>query len=812
MKQFYALILLAIPFCIHAQSANISGKLLDNNDESVVYSNVILMSGADSTMVKVETSDFDGNFSFTKVDNGTYYLIASYVGYTDYNSGVFTLDGSDKDFGAIMLSPSSVELETAVITARKSMVEVKPDKTIFNVEGTINSVGSNGLDLLRKAPGVLVDNNDNVSVLGRSGVLMYVDGKRLPLSGDDLKNYLLSLTADQIDRMEIITNPGAKYEAEGNAGIIDIRLKKNENYGYNGTVSAGYSKGQRGRYNLSTSGNYRMNKFNVFANAAYNNGRRLELFDFLDQQNGLSLDRDTDMIMARKGYNVRGGIDYFLSDKHTIGILVNQGNSNNNVTSTSRSTIAPLSAPAEIDSVLVADNTSEGRNRSATYNLNYRYTNEGTSLNVDADYGRYRNTAFFNQPNIYLSPDLTKELTRNIFATDTPVEIDIYTLKLDYEMELLGGKFGTGAKYSQVRTDNSFLFYDIPIQDTVFNDRLSNIFLYDEKVYAGYVSYARSLSDKLNLSTGLRIETTDATGDLQAFRPELQEPKVELDYTDLFPTIGFTYQVNMSDVLGINYGRRINRPDYNVLNPFEFQISELSFSKGNAFLQPEKVNNLEVSYLHQYRYNFKLGYSRTTDQITRLIGADPRDLRASFINWDNLAQQTVISFNISAPIEVRPFWNAYFNITTSHLHNEADYGDGNVIDLKAFSYNIYQQHSFTLPKGFNFEISGWYSGPGIWGGVFEYDSSYSLDFGISKKFLDDKLNVKLSAQDVFNQAFWSGESLFRGLRSQGQGYWDSRRVGINMSYRFGNDKVKSRNRKAGLEDESGRVGESGSGE
>jgi len=309
------------------------------------------------------------------------------------------------------------------------------------------------------------------------------------------------------------------------------------------------------------------------------------------------------------------------------------------------------------------------------------------------------------------------------------------------------------------------------------------------------------------MSSGVRVEVTDATGNLQALLPELTEPPVELDYTSIFPSLGLTYQVNMSDAISLNYGRRINRPDYNVLNPFEVQLSELSFSKGNAFLQPEIVNNFEVGYLLKWRYNFKLAYSKTTDQITRLLAPDDRDPRASFINWDNLAEQTIFSANISAPIEVRSFWNAYFNVSASYLDNQADYGDGVIIDLQAFSYNIFQQHTFTLPKKYTFELSGWYSGPGVWGGVFEYDSSYSLDMGISKKFLNDKLNVRVSAQDLFNQAFWSGTSNFDGLISQGQGNWDSRRVGIDVSYSFGNDKVKSRNRKAGLESESGRIGQ-----
>lgn len=807
MKSIFWILSLLIPISIMSQDLNISGQLVDSDNQAIVYANVLLLSASDSSMVKVETTNIDGRFSFLNVDKGSYIINASYLAHEDYSSAIINLSDEAVDLGTQSMISSSVELKEATITAKRSIVEVKPDRTIFNVQGTINSTGSNGLDLLRKAPGVLLDNNDNITVLGRSGVLVYIDGKRLPLAGDDLKNYLLNLTADQIDRMEIISNPGAKYEAEGNAGIIDIRLKKNENYGYNGTVNGGYSRGRKGMANVGASGNYRNGKFNVFGNVAFNDNERSETFDFIDNQNALSLVRDTEMLTSRQGYNGRGGIDYFINDKHTIGVLVSRGDSDIDNITESRTLIKSQNSLDVIDSILIANNRSEGNNTSTTYNINYRFDNKKATLNFDADYGQYRNTNFLDQPNNYFNSTETELLTRNVFATFTPVDIDIYTLKLDYEKDLAGGRLGLGTKYSRVETDNSFFFYNVPADSLVFNERRSNVFLYKENVYAGYISYNRSLTDKWSLSSGVRVEVTDATGDLIAFVPELLEPPVELNYTNVFPSLGLTYQVNMSDAISFNYGRRINRPDYNVLNPFEVQISELSFSKGNAFLRPEIVNNFEVGYLLKWRYNFKVAYSKTTDQITRLLAPDPRDSRASFINWDNLAEQNIFSLNISAPIEVRSFWNAFFNISASYLDNQADYGDGVIIDLQTFSYNIFQQHTFTLPKKFTGEISGWYSGPGIWGGVFEYDTSWSLNLGLSKKFLDDKLNVRLSAQDIFNQAFWSGTSNFDGLISQGQGNWDSRRVGVDVSYSFGNDKVKSRNRKAGLEDEIDRVGQ-----
>ena len=255
----------------------------------------------------------------------------------------------------------------------------------------------------------------------------------------------------------------------------------------------------------------------------------------------------------------------------------------------------------------------------------------------------------------------------------------------------------------------------------------------------------------------------------------------------------------------LNYGRRINRPDYNVLNPFNNRLSELSFQKGNPFLSPEIVNNMELGYTYKYRYNFKLAYSKTIDQITRLIGPDENDPRANFISWANLADQTIISFNASLPFAFTKKWNAFFNLSGSYIDNQADYGDGAVVDVQVFSYSIFQQHTFNLPNKFTAEVSGYFSGPGVWGGVFEYEETWALNLGLQRKFLNDQLNVRLSANDIFFESGWEGISVFDGLVSEGNGNWDSRNVSLSVSYNFGNQQVKSRKRKTGLEDEAGRV-------
>ncbi|WP_306640877.1 outer membrane beta-barrel family protein [Sanyastnella coralliicola] len=809
MRILLSCLMLLVSGTLSAQVGSVSGTLIDNTNSPVPFANVILYSAADSSMAKVEATTQDGVFNFIEVPVGQYYVDASFIGFDNKRiDDVQINSGEETKLGSIKMSPSSVALAEAEVAVERPLVEILPDRTVFNVEGTVNNTGDNAFTLMRKAPGVNVDNNDNINVLGRAGVMVYVDGKQLPLSGEDLANYLKNLPSDQIDRIDIITNPGAKYDAEGNAGIIDIRLKKDKTLGANGSVRATYTQGQRTRNNANFTGNYRSKKVNVFGTAGVAKGEGFNDLYFDSFQNDLHLIESNLIGNEWETVNLRLGADFYLGEKSIIGVLAN-GMLNDGVnTIDNQVTISPAASDA-IDSVLIANSFTNTDNTNQSYNLNYRYDDreKQRSLNVDLDWGKYSTDSYRTLPNIYFDAGLQNQLTSITNYFDTPTDIEIRTGRIDFENQLFGGKLGVGAKYSQVISDNTFLVFDdadgVPVQ----NDTLSNIFNYDEVVYAGYVSYNRQFGQKIGLSLGLRAEQTEATGDLQAFLEELREPPVALNYLRWFPSAGLTYTFNPANVLSVNYGRRINRPDYNVLNPFNNQLSQISYEKGNPRLQPEIVNNAEIGYTYQYRFNFKIAYSRTEDQITRLIGPDETDPRATFISWDNLATQTVWSFNASIPMSVTEKWSTFVNLSAAHTDNQADYGDGAIVDVQAYSYNIYTQNTITLPKGFKGEISGWFSGPGVWGGVFLYDPSWALNLGVSKNFFQDKLSVRATVNDIFYESGWSGISEFNGLISTGRGNWDSRFFSLSVGYNFGNQSVKSqRRRDTGLDSEADRVG------
>ncbi len=781
------------------------GTVNDGEGDAVAFANVALYRAADTTLVKVELTDNTGSFILPNLAGTTYALVVTYLGAADLRINDIRV-AADVDLGTLVLAPGGIELAGATVTATRALVEVKTDRTVFNVQGTINATGNNGLELLRMTPGVDVDNNDNISVLSRSGVLVYVDGRRLPLSGVDLSNYLRTLTADQIDRIEVITSPGARYEAEGNAGILDIRLKKAEDEGANGSVAASGSQGRYARYTLTGIGNYRNRSLNAFANVSYNVYETYSRTHGNSRQNEYRLIDDLYSKPQAKTPAFRGGVDYFLSKKSTLGVLYTGQYENNRRDIANSTEISQLSSiRLNPDSTLRGGVDGRGNHNQTTLNLNYSLAiGKGHALNVDLNQGRFRNDDVLDQPNRFFAPDgQLLSVQDNYF--DTPRDIDIYTAKVDYDFPLGKAAASAGVKFSNVHTDNTFLYYDGLPPRTLLVESNSNRFTYDENVYAAYFSYGASLSDKVSYSGGLRVEATDAYGELSALDPSLSEPDVSFNYVSLFPNAALSYAAAEGHTFNLSYGRRINRPDYSVLNPFRVQLNKLSYERGNPRLRPEIVNNYEIGYTLGGRYNFKLAYSRTSDQITTLYSPDTIDPRAAFVTYANLAEQQVFSLNASGPVQLTEWWRLYMNASASYIDNQADYGHEGRVNVQVFNYRIITQQTFTLPGDLTGEITGYYFGPGVAGATLEYEDFGMLGIGLQRSFFNNQLSVKLSGNDLLRTNVFRGSSDFNGLFTTLNVLRDSRRVALSLSYDFGNQKVRSRRRQTGLDEEAKRV-------
>ncbi len=820
MKNLYLFaVLFFIPLFSFAQSGEISGKLQDDAGEAVAYANVILYEtkevadaeGNSKTvkeMVKVEVSGDEGEFLFTGLNEGEYSVGASYVGYSDYDSGDIQLTAGQKyELGTVSFGAVSEELVEVTVSATRPILEVKPDKLVFNVEGSVNATGNDGLEILRKAPGVVIDNNDNISLAGKSGVRIFIDGKPSPLRGSDLAAYLRSLTSDQIDNVEIITNPSAKYDAEGNAGIINIRLKKAENEGANATINAGYSIGLYARYNAGFNVNYRNKNANIFGGYGYNGGDGFWDFNSFRDQGGIVYDQRSRNVNGNDNHNFKFGTDFFLNDKNTIGFMVN-GNINDSYNDGSGNTEIYMVGNTEIDSVLVSQSIREGDSDNYSFNVNYRFDNrKQETWNVDADYAMFRNDGWEYQPNAYMDASRTETFSERNFYTESPNNIDIATFKIDYERPIGKGQFGAGVKTSYVVTDNTFNFYNEVNGVRELDINQSSQFEYTENVNAAYVNYARQFG-KFNVSAGVRMEQTNSKGVLTA-EVETENDEVVRNYVDFFPSGGVTFSPSQKHSLQLTYSRRLDRPNYQNLNPFENRNNELTSFKGNPFLRPQYTNNVQLSHTFNYRYTTSFSFSKTKDLMTRVTDADGNKI---FLTWLNVSDQYNYSLTFSAPITITKWWSSYTSLTGFHMYNRQD-ADGEVkaIDLKVTTGSFYTQHTFNLPWDMKFELSGWASSPSVWGGVFRTDAMFSIDAGLQKKFNKGKGNIRVGVSDIFRSSWWSGSSEYGTAIFTSDGGWDSRRFKVNMTYFIGNDKVKSRRRKTGSEDETKRTGGGGQG-
>ncbi|NNE26701.1 MAG: TonB-dependent receptor [Saprospiraceae bacterium] len=791
-------------FCIfnlNAQSSNLSGYIKDASGNPVDFANVVLYNAADSALIKVEYSDDKGAFTFNQIDFGTYYFEIKFLGYKDYQSEVIELTSNDAhNLGVITLDTQEQTIEGVVVTAKKPLLEMKPDKVVLNVEGSINASGSDAFTLLRQSPGVVIDNNDNIFMLGKSGLQIYIDGKPSQLAGSDLAEYLKTIPSSEIVAIEIITNPSSKYDAEGNAGIINIKLRRDKSLGSKTTINSSFSIGQRARTNTTVRSTYKAKKWNVFGSVSAYRGEDIDPFNLYREQSGLIFDQTNVGEGGWKGINYRTGMDFLVSEKSTFGILFNGSTRTGTWDQNSRSDISTV-GNSYIDSSLIASANSTWDKGDWNINTNYKYDNkDGFSLNLDLDYGTYNRDDIETQPNEYVDPD-GNSLAIIEYRSETPNKIDIATAKIDIEKNLGSATFSAGLKYSDVTTDNMFGFYQLVDDIPVLDIEQSNDFKYIERVSAAYVNYGAQYNS-FGIQAGLRVEHTESNGILTALIPSNNE-EVNRSYTDLFPSFGMTFQLNQKNTFQLNYSRRLNRPNYQDLNPFRSRLDELTFEQGNPFLNPEYAQSIQLSHSWNYKLNTSISYSRTTDLITRIT--DTTEVTSAYITWLNLAEQEAYSINVSAPIPITDWWNTYTSLTGVHTHNKSDFGEGKRIDLSATTFNVYAQHSFQLPKGIGMEISGWYNSPSIWGGTFEMDPIWSLNFGLQKKFMEDKLTVRMGVDDIFLSTRFKGTSVFGDLNLKVDGRNDSRRFKINVAYSFGNQNVKARKRDTGLEDEKNRI-------
>ena len=803
MKAFlFVLAVLCTAATLDAQK--ISGVVTQPDGKAVEFATVMLYAAADSALVKGAVTDSDGKYEFENIASGRYFINANQVGMGKGAAPVFDYAGGDKPMEKLTLQESATEIGQVTVVARRPIVEVKSDKTIMNVEGNLNSQGQNALELLRKAPGVVVDNNDNIMLKGKNSVRFQIDGRDVPMDSKDLAGYLKGLRAEDIAAIELITNPSAKYDASGNAGIINIKTRKNRSLGTNGSIGgeAVYGESLKGGGRFSI--NHRNQWINVFGN--YNNhfGDWHNTLNLTRDQDGRRFDQSSKMMDNNNNHNFKFGSDFFLNSKHTVGFIVDGRTAHGPWRNDARTFISSLSSPDHVDSVLVAKNFQPQDRKNLNFNINYRFADTlGHELTIDANRGLYRYRAESYQPNYYMDPSEETVLSENIYQNSTPTDINLTILKADYEQPFLKGKLGVGYKMNHVQTDNTFDFYNVVNGDPILNIDRSNRFEYDEMVNAGYVNYNIQVK-KWGFQAGLRTEHTHWDGELTSQKVENNQ-MVGNDYLDFFPSAAVTYALNDKNQFNLTYSRRIDRPSYRDLNPFEDKLDELTYKKGNPFLRPQYTNGVELTHTFMGFFNTTLGYSHTNDVFTEYI--DTAGNGASYLQQGNIASQDNFTLSISAPMPIAKWWEGYLSVTGILSSFDANFREGYSYSESFKSLNLYSEQNFKLPKGWTFQVSGWFNSPSIWQATFRSKAMGAMDIGVKKQILDGDGTISLTMGDVLGTAGWSSVNDFTpGLYMTGNGTWESQTLRLNFDYKFGNKNVKgSRQRKTGTEDVDSRI-------
>jgi len=810
MRLTILLMLAAAAFSVNAQQ--ISGVVKDAQGAPLTGATISLFRARNTSVVKLGVSK-DGAYNFSDIKEGEYRVGASHVGYNSQLSAPFSFTGAHVTAPELLLTKAAADLKGVVVTAKKPMVEVKADKTILNVEGTINATGSDALDLLRKSPGVSVDKDDNLSLSGKNGVQVYIDGRPTPLSGQDLANYLKTLQSSQIEAIELITNPSAKYEAAGNAGIINIRLKKNKSFGANGTVNAGYNVGTYAKYNGGFSLNYRNQRINIFGNYSYNRGKNLTKLSFTRSLLDTLFNSRSNMMFINRSHNFKTGADYFIDKKNTLGFMVNGTFSSPDFNNNGRTTIA-YKPTNTVDRILIADNTNSMKRDNINYNLNYSYTNpNGRSLTVNADHGRYDISNNQYQPNFYYDATEENKIGSVIYQMITPSEIRISSVKADWEQNLGKGKLGFGGKAAYIKTDNDFQRYNVYSTGMELDKDRSNQFTYKENINAGYINYNRQLKGVM-IQAGVRVENTITEGISTGLKNSngtyvKYDSAFKRNYTNAFPSAAITFNKNPMNQVSLTYSRRIDRPAYQDLNPFELKLDEYTFMRGNVNLLPQYTNSFGITHTYKYRLNTSVNYSHVKDMFVQL--PDTTEKSKSFMSKRNLASQDIVSLNISYPFQYKTY-SLFANMNANYSHYKANFGEGRTIDLKPFAVTVYAQNSLRFAKTWTAELTGFYNSPTVWQGAVESKSMWSVDAGVQKQLFNNKATLKAAVTDVFNSMKFRGRTNFAGQKSDVDVKWESRQFKLSLNFRFGNNGVKAaRQRNTGAEEETKRVQQGGGG-
>ena len=776
----------------HGGQAQISGTVTDNSNQPVSYATVALLNAHDSTLVKGEITDEQGNYMYERIDIGKYLVRISYVGYQEAYSSYFDVKDQQEpiQIEAIQLQEATQSLEEVTVTAQRSLIEKRPDRLIMNLDNSILTKGNTADQLLKMAPLVSTSMSGKLSLRGKTNVMILIDGKQVPET--TLSMVLQNMPADQIEKLEIITNPSAKYDAAASGGVINIITKEGLEKGFNGTYRASYTQGKLGRFGTGVSLNYRTDKINVYGDLNYyqgNNYKNENLFrDF--PQVGYSMANDAVTITHYGTFSGKVGLDYVLAKNHTVGLLASGYKASVDMDLNNRIDFFSNAIRSD-SSILTQGNGGYSRD---TYNFNANYQGKIAKIadiSVNATQTLYRKND--EQSLIYHSIDdqgskIGKQ--RNI-QTVTPSDVDITIAQADLTKKVTDDlKLEAGAKYTRIHTKNDFKQGFIPEEGQPLIITDSSQTGYDESIIAGYFIVNADIG-QYGLQAGVRAEQTNT--DVRKI--------LERNFLDWFPSLSVARTFSDNYSLSLSYGRKIDRPIYDNLIPFRRIVDPYTIREGNPLLKPQYSHNIELANTFK-DFTVLAGYTYTKDAM---LDAPYQDEEVTIFSWRNFSRVETYNLSFILPLQLTSWWQS--NNTVTGLLNRVKTSDENLLNFSkdVFSCLVNTTNLFSLSNSLKAELTGYYNSTNQYG-IYTILPLYSVSVGIGKDILNKQGFLKLKLEDIFWSERYRLNTETGGLIQRINNLYDSRRVGISFTYKFGKQTVKKeRDRKLGNETESNRL-------
>lgn len=777
----------------------IHGKVTDSLSEPLPFAVLSILDARDSAVLQTTFPDNAGNYMLELPDTKFRFVKASCMGYTEVVSAINGAPVQELDF---RLAAQDVVLGEVTIASGRPLLERKPDRIIFNVAVGIAGTGGNAVDVLRRTPGVWIRQQDNtINLVGKSMVQVLIDDRLQLLSGEDLLALLQAIPSDNIERIEVITTPPAKYEASGNAGLINIVLKKSNRKGINGSFRAGYEQASYAKGIAGGELNYRLGKLNLYGNSSYSNGANA-IVERLNTPYAAQVFEVTDKYKRTlKPLQYTLGADYELHRNGALGLQFTGSIMNRSGNDRTSIDILRL-ADRRLDSVIYTDGKSNIRNSNYVLNLNYVWTVDTTGKKItlnanrlwfDGNRGNDFTTASYD--GVSGAPS---GLTRQNRTNGTQ-RIRITTMQADAELpyDWLSMSFGAKLSFIGNRSDNRFRYRQ---QEVFYEDPdISNAFDYSEKVQAAYISGTRSLG-KWSLQAGLRGEFTQTSG----YSRNLGQTNNNR-YFNLFPTAYIQYQLSEKHSWNLNYSRRISRPGYRSLDPYRAYATLYHYNQGNPFLRPSFNNNIELAYTYGGRYSFSAFYQHEQNHSGPVWIIDTLQNVTSGIS-KNFADFKAYGLNATGTFQPLPCWEmqTQLSIQLQQLNSKEYIQVEQSYTLPMYYASLNNSFSLNKDRTLLAEASFFYLSK-YRDDFLEIDPIGSIDIGIKALLLDRKLTLALNATDLLATQRGRGMHVVTGQTINN--YFDTRNIRISATYKFGSAKVKARSqRNTGIEEEKSRAG------